>query len=60
MFLFKKLVAPFLMPVPFFLALLLAGLALLFFTRRQKAGRRLANSPYAQRSRIRAPPGALA
>ena len=41
MFLFKKLVAPFLMPVPFCLALLLAGLALLWFTRRQRAGRRL-------------------
>src|ERR1044072_897593 len=38
MFLFKKLIAPFLMPVPFCLALVLLGLALLWFTRRQKAG----------------------
>ncbi|MET0647949.1 MAG: ElyC/SanA/YdcF family protein [Pyrinomonadaceae bacterium] len=44
MFLFKKLVAPFLMPVPFCLALVLLGLALLWFTRRQKAGRRLATA----------------
>ncbi|HWS90277.1 MAG TPA: ElyC/SanA/YdcF family protein [Pyrinomonadaceae bacterium] len=42
MFLFKKLVAPFLMPVPFCLALLLAGLLLVWFTRRQRAGRWLA------------------
>jgi uncharacterized SAM-binding protein YcdF (DUF218 family) len=42
MFLFKKLVAPFLMPVPFCLALVLVGLLLLWYTRRQKAGRRLA------------------
>lgn len=39
MFLFKKLIAPFLMPVPFCLALVLAGLALAWFTRRQRAGR---------------------
>ena len=39
MFLFKKLLAPFLMPVPFCLALVLAGLALLWFTRRQRAGK---------------------
>ncbi|HEX8558172.1 MAG TPA: ElyC/SanA/YdcF family protein [Pyrinomonadaceae bacterium] len=44
MFLFKKLVAPFLMPVPVCLALLLAGLALLWFTRRQRAGRWLATA----------------
>ena len=44
MFLFKKLVAPFLMPVPFCLGLLLAGLALLWFTRRQKAGKWLATA----------------
>jgi uncharacterized SAM-binding protein YcdF (DUF218 family) len=41
MFLFKKLIAPFLMPVPFCLALVLLGLALLWFTRRQKAGKYL-------------------
>jgi uncharacterized SAM-binding protein YcdF (DUF218 family) len=39
MFIFKKLVAQFLMPVPFCLALVLAGLALLWFTRRQRAGK---------------------
>ncbi|HEX8354976.1 MAG TPA: ElyC/SanA/YdcF family protein [Pyrinomonadaceae bacterium] len=44
MFLFKKLVAPFLMPVPFCLALLVAGLALLWFTRRQRAGKYLATA----------------
>jgi uncharacterized SAM-binding protein YcdF (DUF218 family) len=44
MFLFKKLVAPFLMPVPFCLALLLAGLALLWFTRRRRAGTCLATA----------------
>jgi uncharacterized SAM-binding protein YcdF (DUF218 family) len=42
MFLFKKLIAPLLMPVPFCLALLFAGLALVWFTRRQRAGRWLA------------------
>ncbi len=42
MFLFKKLVGQFLMPVPFCLALALLGLALVWFTRRQGAGRRLA------------------
>lgn len=42
MFLFKKLVTPFLMPVPFCLALLVAGLALLWLGRRQRAGRWLA------------------
>ncbi|HEX8501122.1 MAG TPA: ElyC/SanA/YdcF family protein [Pyrinomonadaceae bacterium] len=41
MFLFKKLLAPFLMPVPVCAALLLAGLALLWFTRRQRAGKYL-------------------
>ena len=44
MFLFKKLVAPFLMPVPVCLALLVAGLALLWFTRRQRAGKSLATA----------------
>jgi uncharacterized SAM-binding protein YcdF (DUF218 family) len=42
MFLFKKFVAPFLMPVPFCLALLLLGLALLWLKRRQGAGKMLA------------------
>jgi uncharacterized SAM-binding protein YcdF (DUF218 family) len=42
MFLFKKLVAPFLMPVPFSLARLLLGLLLLWLTGRQRAGKRLA------------------
>jgi uncharacterized SAM-binding protein YcdF (DUF218 family) len=42
MFLFKKLLGPFLMPVPFCLSLLLLGLALLWFTRRQRAGKWLA------------------
>ncbi len=41
MFLFKKLVAPFLMPVPVCVALLVAGLLLLWFTRRQRAGKYL-------------------
>jgi uncharacterized SAM-binding protein YcdF (DUF218 family) len=44
MFLFKKLVAPFLMPVPVCLALVLAGLLLLWFTRRQRAGKWLATA----------------
>ena len=42
MFLFKKLVAPFLMPVPVCLALVLLGLALVWLTRRQRAGKWLA------------------
>jgi uncharacterized SAM-binding protein YcdF (DUF218 family) len=44
MFLFKKLLAPFLMPVPVCLALLVAGLALLWFTKRQRAGKYLATA----------------
>ena len=44
MFFFKKLLGPFLMPVPFCLGLLLLGLALVWFTRRQRAGRWLATS----------------
>jgi uncharacterized SAM-binding protein YcdF (DUF218 family) len=44
MFLFKKLFAPFLMPVPVCVALLCAGLLLLWFTGRQRAGRWLATS----------------
>jgi len=42
MFLFKKLLAPFLMPVPLCLLLLLLGLVLLWLTRRQRAGKYLA------------------
>ena len=42
MFLFKKLLAPFLMPVPLCLALVLLGLLLLWLTRRQRAGKCLA------------------
>lgn len=44
MFLFKKLFAPFLMPVPLCLALLVAGLLLLWLTRRQRAGKYLATA----------------
>ncbi|MET0625814.1 MAG: ElyC/SanA/YdcF family protein [Pyrinomonadaceae bacterium] len=44
MFFFKKLIAPFLMPVPVSLALLVAGLLLLWLTRRQKAGKYLATT----------------
>ena len=39
MFLFKKIVAPLLFPVPLLLLLLTAGLVALWFTRRQRAGR---------------------
>lgn len=42
MFLFKKLITPFLMPVPFCMAVLLLGLALLWTGRGPRAGRRLA------------------
>lgn len=41
MFLFKKIVAPFFLPVPICLALLLAGVLLLWFTKRQRAGKLL-------------------
>ena len=44
MFLLKKMLTPFLMPVPFCLALVLAGLALLWFGRRQRAGKCLATA----------------
>lgn len=44
MFFFKKLVAPFLMPVPVCLALLVAGLLLLWLTGRQRAGKYLATA----------------
>lgn len=41
MFFFKKLIAPFLMPVPLCVTLLVAGLLLLWFTKRQRAGKYL-------------------
>jgi uncharacterized SAM-binding protein YcdF (DUF218 family) len=44
MFLFKKIVPQFLFPVPLVLELLLLGLALLWFTRRQRAGRVLVSA----------------
>jgi uncharacterized SAM-binding protein YcdF (DUF218 family) len=44
MFFFKKLVAPLLMPVPVCLALLSAGLLLLWLRRRERAGKRLATA----------------
>jgi uncharacterized SAM-binding protein YcdF (DUF218 family) len=47
MFLFKKLVAPLFFPLPFCLLLLAIGLALLWFSRRQKAGRIVATSAFA-------------
>ena len=46
MFLFKKLVAPLFFPLPLCLLLVAAGLALLWFTRRQKAGRIVATSGF--------------
>ena len=39
MFLFKKIVAPLFFPVPLCLELLLLGLILLWFTKKQKAGK---------------------
>jgi uncharacterized SAM-binding protein YcdF (DUF218 family) len=39
MFLFKKIVAPFLFPLPLCLGTLIVGLILLWFTRRKKAGK---------------------
>ena len=44
MFFFKKLVTPFLMPVPFCLALLVAGLLLIWLKRRQQGGKYLATA----------------
>ncbi|MBW2596285.1 MAG: envelope biogenesis factor ElyC [Deltaproteobacteria bacterium] len=40
-FLLKKIVAPFFLPVPFLVFLLLIGLVFLWFTRRQKTGKML-------------------
>jgi uncharacterized SAM-binding protein YcdF (DUF218 family) len=42
MFLFKKILAPFFFPLPLILGLLIAGLILLWFTKRQKLGKILA------------------
>lgn len=39
MFLFKKIISPLLLPLPFCMGLLLVGLLLLWFTRRQRAGK---------------------
>lgn len=39
MFLFKKLVSPFILPFPLCVGFILLGLALLWFTRRQRAGK---------------------
>lgn len=47
MLLFKKLVAPLFFPLPFCFLLIAAGLALLWFTRRQKAGKVIATSGFA-------------
>ena len=44
MFLFKKIVPLFFFPVPLCLELLLVGLALLWFTRRQRAGKILVSA----------------
>jgi uncharacterized SAM-binding protein YcdF (DUF218 family) len=44
MFLFKKIIAPFFMPLPLCLVLLVVGLLLLWFTRRQRAGKLLASA----------------
>ncbi len=44
MFLFKKIVAPFLFPLPLCLGLLVIGLGLLWFTRRQKCGKILVSA----------------
>ena len=44
MFLFKKIIPLFFFPVPLCLELLLAGLALLWFTRRQRAGKILVSA----------------
>jgi hypothetical protein len=44
MFLFKKLVSPLLFPLPLASFLLLLGLALLWFTKKQKAGKVLVSA----------------
>jgi uncharacterized SAM-binding protein YcdF (DUF218 family) len=44
LFLFKKIVAPFLLPLPLCLGLLFIGLGLLWFTRRQKSGKILVSA----------------
>jgi len=47
MFLFKKIVAPLLFPLPLCFLLLAVGLALLWFSRRQKTGKLIATSGFA-------------
>jgi uncharacterized SAM-binding protein YcdF (DUF218 family) len=47
MFLFKKIVAPLLFPLPLCFLLLAVGLALLWFSRRQKAGRIVVTTGFA-------------
>jgi len=44
MFLLKKMIAPLLLPVPFCSLLIIAGLVLLWLTRRQKAGKLLVSA----------------
>lgn len=44
MFLFKKIIGPLLLPMPFCLLLIIVGLILLWSTRRQKAGRLLVSA----------------
>ena len=46
MFLFKKIVAPLLFPLPLCLLVLAGGLALLWFTRRQRAGKILSTTGF--------------
>lgn len=47
MFLFKKMVAPLLLPLPLCFLVLAAGLALLWFTRRQKTGKAITTVGFA-------------
>ena len=44
MFLFKEIIGPLLLPMPFCLLLIIVGLILLWSTRRQKAGRLLVSA----------------
>lgn len=46
MFLFKKIVAPFFFPIPFCVELLLVGLILLWFTKRQSLGKILVTTAF--------------
>ena len=47
MFLFKKIVAPLFFPLPLCFLLIAAGLALLWFSRRQKTGKVIVTSGFA-------------